>query len=56
MGQIVKQDWAIPLPVVHALLDTLESDWSAAQILNWKEKELIGMLGAYVVTAFCGSF
>jgi hypothetical protein len=26
MGQIVKQDLAIPLPVVHALLSTLESD------------------------------
>jgi hypothetical protein len=56
MGQIVKQDWAIPLSVVHALLDTLESDWRAAQLLGWKERELISMLGAYVVTAFCGSF
>jgi len=56
MGQIVKQDWAIPLPVVHALLDTLESDWASAQTLGCQDKELIGMLGAYVVIAFCGSF
>jgi hypothetical protein len=56
MGQIVKQDWAIPLPVVHALLDTLESDWASAQTLGRRDKELIGMLGAYVVIAFCGSF
>jgi hypothetical protein len=56
MGQIVKQDWAIPLPVVHALLSTLESDWADAQMLGWRDQELIGMLGAYVVIAFCGSF
>lgn len=56
MGQIVKQDWAIPLPVVHALLETLESDWTEAQKLGRRDQELIGMLGAYVVIAFCGSF
>jgi len=56
MGQVVKQDWAIPLPVMHALLDTLEADWATSQLFNQREKEMISMLGAYVVIAFCGSF
>jgi hypothetical protein len=37
-------------------LDTLDLDWEAAQMLGRKEQELISMLGAYVVIAFCGSF
>jgi hypothetical protein len=56
MGQVVRQNWAIPLPVVHALLELLQSDWAAAQNLGRQEQELIAMLGAYVVIAFCGSF
>jgi len=56
MGQVVKQDWAIPFPVMHALLDTLEADWATSQLFNQREKEMISMLGAYVVIAFCGSF
>jgi hypothetical protein len=54
MGQEVKQNWAIPLPVVHGLLEVLEKDWAVAQ--TEAEKEVIGLLGAYTVIAFCGSF
>jgi hypothetical protein len=54
MGQEVRQNWAIPLPVIHALLDLLEKDWSFAQ--TEAEKEVIGLVGAFTVIAFCGSF
>jgi len=54
MGQEVRQNWAIPLPVIHSLLEVLEGDWASTQ--SDAEKELIGMLGAYTVVAFCGSF
>jgi hypothetical protein len=54
MGQEVRQDWAIPLSVIHSLLEVLKGDWSMAQADA--EKELIGILGAYTVIAFCGSF
>jgi hypothetical protein len=56
MGQVVRLDWAIPLTVMHALLEVLRSDWIAAQTMGRREKELIAMLGAYAVIAFCGSF
>ncbi len=54
MGQEVRQDWATPLPVIHALLDYLEADWMSVKAES--EKEVIAMMGAYVVMAFCGSF
>jgi hypothetical protein len=56
MGQVIRQDWAIPLTMMHALLEVLQSDWVAAQTMGRQEKELIAMLGAYAVIAFCGSF
>jgi hypothetical protein len=54
MGQEVWQNWAIPLPVIHSLLEVLEGDWEAAQ--TEAQKEIISLLGAYTVIAFCGSF
>jgi len=54
MGHEVRQNWAIPLPVIHGLLEVLERDWAVAQ--TEAEKEVIGLLGAYTVIAFCGSF
>jgi hypothetical protein len=51
MGQEVRQSWAIPLPVIHSLLEVLEGDWSVAQ--TDAEKEVIGLLGAFTVIAFC---
>jgi len=51
MGQEVRQDWAITLPAMHALLEILEEDWGGG--LN---HELTAMVGAYAVIAFGGSF
>jgi hypothetical protein len=51
MGQEVRQDWAITLPVVHALLELLEQDWEIPAA-----REMAVMVGAYVVIAFGGSF
>lgn len=54
MGQEVRQDRAISLPLMHALLHLLESEWegSADPILRFR----IASLGAYSVICFCGSF
>lgn len=54
MGQEVRQDWAIPLPAMHALLEMLETEWSAATCLV--QKSLLASIGAYATIAFCGSF
>jgi len=54
MGQEVRQNWAITLPTVHALLDCLEAEWNSE--LGQSQLEMVGMLGAFVVIAFCGSF
>ena len=40
MGQEVCQDWAIMLPTMHALMGTLELDWSAASTML--EREFVG--------------
>ncbi len=54
MGQIVKQDMAISLPVMHALMKSFEEDWSRATRLS--DKHHIARLAAFSVTAICGSF
>jgi hypothetical protein len=54
MGQDVRQDWAVPLPVIHALLEVLEMEWSG--LVHLDSRKLIANLGAYTVIAFCGSF
>jgi len=54
MGQIVRQDRAVSLELMHALCSLLEQEWEAASGL--KEKAQIASLGAYSVVAFCGSF
>ena len=54
MGQIVKQDRAISLELMHEFLQLLEGEWDAAQEL--KIRSLIASIGAYSVIAFCGSF
>lgn len=54
MGQEVRQDWAIPLPAMHALVDLLEKEWAeATRVL---EKTLLASIAAYSLIAFCGSF
>jgi hypothetical protein len=54
MGQEVHQDWAITLPVMHALVESLEQDWISIQSLQ--EQERVTSIGAYALIAFCGSF
>jgi hypothetical protein len=54
MGQEARQNWAITLPTIHALLDSLEAEWISE--LDPSQREMVGMLGAYVTIAFCGSF
>jgi len=54
MGQDVRQDWAIPLPAMHALVELLEKDW--AEATTARERNLVASIGAYSLIAFCGSF
>jgi hypothetical protein len=54
MGQEVRQDWALPLEVVHALMAQLEREWVEATTPD--ERILVASIGAYSVIAFCGSF
>lgn len=42
MGQIVKQDMAISLPLMHAFMNMLNEEWSLS--MTWKEKSLIASL------------
>jgi len=51
MGQEVRQDWAITLPAMHALLHELEKDSD-----HGGNRELTALVGAYAVIAFAGSF
>jgi len=54
MGQEVRQDTALSVPVIHALLNQLDHDWTAVH--TWPEKRQYTMLGAFICIAFCGSF
>lgn len=54
MGQDVRQDWAITIEAMGALMDVLEKEWGTATL--WAEKDKIASAGAYSVVAFCGSF
>jgi hypothetical protein len=53
MGQEVRQDWAIPLECLHALLTRLEAEWNSR---IWEAQVEAAELGAFAVIAFCGSF
>lgn len=54
MGQDVRQDWAIPLDAIHALLTALDGEW--CRDLDWAGRHRTASVGAYIVVAFCGSF
>jgi len=54
MGQLVKQDRAVSLELMHALCSLLEQEWEAASDI--KSRSQVARLGAYSVIAFCGSF
>jgi len=54
MGQEIRQDMAVSLPVILELLRQLELDWcSALESRAWRG---IATLGAFICIAFCGSF
>jgi len=53
MGQVVKQDRAISLEVMHQLMENLEGEWTQA---THTERSVIARLGAFCLIAFCGSF
>lgn len=54
MGQIVRQDMAVSLELMHALVQLLETEWEQAP--DDKQRSIIAGVGAYSVVAFCGSF
>jgi hypothetical protein len=56
MGQDVRQDWAIPLPTMHGLMNRLEEEWRGTMEGEVIQRELIASIAAYSVVAFCGSF
>jgi len=55
MGQIVKQDMAVSLRVMHAMLQLLEESWSQSRG-DERRCMLLANVGAYITIAFCGSF
>lgn len=54
MGQEVCQDWALPLSILHALLELLEDEWYRAE--SWAAKHRVAIAGCFSVIAFCRSF
>jgi len=56
MGKDVRQDWDIPLPVMHEVMKVLEVEWQGAENEDGQQKELVASIGAYSLIAFGGSF
>jgi hypothetical protein len=54
MGQDVRQDWAITLGAMNALMLSLEQAWTRATTLEGRDE--VASCAAYAVVAFCGSF
>lgn len=54
MGQDVRQDWAITLAAMNALVGAFERAWRGAS--EQREQRTIVMAGAFSVVGFCGSF
>jgi hypothetical protein len=54
MGQDMRQDWAITLPVMNALMQSFDKDWERTKV--WAQKDEIVSAAAFAVVAFCGSF
>jgi len=53
MGQIVRQDRALSLEVLHQLLENLEQEWASSDAAT---RGQVASLGAFCLIAFCGSF
>jgi len=54
MGQVVKQDMAVSVNVMLAMLMILDKTWEDAP--SMEEKSKCANVGAYISIAFCGSF
>lgn len=54
MGQDIRQDWAIPLPVIHILLEMLDNEWHHS--VAWVDQHRVTRAGSFAAVAFCGSF
>ncbi len=54
MGQVVKQDMAVSLELMHALVEMLEKEWEHASTTS--QRSAVASVGAYATIAFCGSF
>ena len=54
MGQEVQQDHAISLPLMHALMQLFNTEWTKAP--THEHRYHVAALGAYSVICFCGSF
>jgi len=54
MGQDLRQDWAIPLDVLHSLIHLLDGEWALAE--RWVDRHKIACAGSFAIIAFCGSF
>jgi hypothetical protein len=54
MGQVIKQDRAVSLDLMHSLMTMLEGEWEACK--DARGKNWIASIGAYSLIAFCGSF
>ena len=51
MGDVVKPDRALSLPVLHRIMEILERDWEFA---NDEERELLAVEGSFYLIGFCG--
>lgn len=54
MGQVVKQDRAMSLDLMHTLMEMLELQWEMSE--DARGQNLIASIGAYSIIVFCGSF
>lgn len=54
MGQDVRQDWAITLPSMQALIKSFEKEWEGS--ISWADRDEIASCATFAVIAFCGSF
>ena len=51
MGDVVKPDRALSLPVLHAIMESLEREWEFA---TEEEKESLALEGSFYLISFCG--
>jgi hypothetical protein len=54
MGQVVKQDMAVSLELIHAFQENMELEWSLADTLQ--QMSMIAGITISSLIAFCGSF